>query len=211
MGLAANSPCTWRARSGVTAWDILATVTGWLSFRGEFITFLTNKDFSNSGWDISEYHEGLKTFITRCCAHITHSTVNNLDYFWILSPIKCIDGPGRGRVKTTPLGCSYSPSCFHFCSLLYFWLLNSPISRQKSRRGWLILFLPLPHKPTSPPALHRRTACGGGLQPTTASNSTAAGSKSPLHEAAELRTWNKHSRPGRSKNLDSPSPVQHLL
>lgn len=214
MGLVANSPRTWWARSGVTAWDFLETVTGWLSFRGKFITFLSNKNFSSSGENISEYHEGSNTFITRCCMHIAHSTLNSLDYFWVLSSIKFIDRPECGRVQTTPLGCSYSLSCLCFCSLLHFWLHDRPVSRQGSWRGWLLRFLPLPPKPTSHPALHQGTGHNRKLcylQPMAVSKATTAGSESPLCEEAELQTWNKHSRPGRSKNLDSPAPVQPFL
>lgn len=176
MRLAANSPCTWWARSGVTAWNFLETFTVWLSFRGEFITFLTNKNFSNSGEDISEYHEESKTFITRWCMNITYLTVNSLDHFWIWVR-KIIDVYGQQSANN--LSGLQSPSCLCLCLLLHFWLHSSTVSRQKCRRGLLIPFLSLAHKTTCPPALHRGTAHRGGPR---------------MCEEARFWAWNKNSR-----------------
>lgn len=132
MGFAASSPCTWRARSGVTAWDFLYTVSGWLSFRGEFITFLIDKNFSNSGEAISEYHEK-----THCkTVRTSHSTVHNPDYFCISSSTKVTEDSGRSRVQATHLACSYTPSCLCLSSLFTFLAPQKP----SFGTGWLILF-----------------------------------------------------------------------
>lgn len=182
MGFAASSPCTWRPRSGVTAWDFLYTVSGWLSFRGEFITFLIDKNFSNSGEAISEYHE--KTHCKTLCAHHTQQFTTQITSASrvpqksqrIQDAVEC--KPPIWLAVTHRLASVSLP-------FLHFWLHKSPVSGRVDS----FFLIPLLYRPASPPALHRRIAHGGrprSLHPTVVSKATAAGSALPLHREAHL-------------------------